>query len=91
VRRATADRESAIAKANADLATAKKLLEVGQTTALQQGLNEDGESPEQKSDCMPGYKLNKVTNRCEVDTGSPALPWILGGAAVLALFLLRRK
>lgn len=91
-RYAAAGREQAIEKAKNDLSTAQSVLAAAQTAAQQAGLTADGNPPQgSDSDCLPGYKLDKVTNRCVVDTGSPVLPWVVGGAAVLGLLLLLRR
>jgi hypothetical protein len=41
--------------------------------------------------CQKGYALDPLTNLCIAEEKKSALPWILGGAAIVGLLLLRRR
>ena len=94
-RYAAAGRETAVTKAQSDLVTAQNALAAAQQSAVAAGLSTDGTAPGTTGSdkCLPGFQLDPLTNRCVVKLEQKsALPWVLGGAALLGvLFILRRR
>lgn len=91
-RYAAKGREDNILKAKSDLVAAQSALEADQKAAIAAGLTIDGTKPgETPSACFPGYKVNKDTGKCELVVEQSALPWILGGAAIVGLLLFTRR
>jgi hypothetical protein len=93
VKWATTTRENDIKDAEDALSLAKARLEDARAAAQEGGFSDTGEKADDSSDCLPGYKLNADTGKCEKEEEKSVLPWVLGGAAVLAavLFLRRRS